>query len=121
MNPYYLLVVGVAFLNTLANLLLKTGAGKIGTIPHDLSGILSFSLKLVSNWFLIGGLFFFGLGFLVWVLILNKVPLGSAAPLMSLGYVFILVLSYFLFKEPITATKIVGVLVILLGVIIITR
>ncbi len=121
MNLYYFLVVVAAFLNTIANMLIKTGANKIGTFPRDYNGTIPFLLKLITNWFLVGGLAVFGLGFLLWVLILNKVQLSAAAPIMSFGYVFIMIFSYFLFKEPITATKIVGVLVILLGVIIITR
>jgi len=121
MNIYYFAVIGIAFLNTIANMLLKTGANKIGTMPHDFGGIFPFSVKLVTNWFLLGGLFFFGLGFVAWIFVLNKVQLSAAAPLMSMGYVFILILSFLLFKEPITVTKIIGVIVILLGVIIITR
>ncbi len=121
MNPYYLLVIVAALLNTTANMLIKTGANKIGTLPHDFVEVFPFAFKLVTNWFLVGGLAVFGLGFILWVLILNKVQLSAAAPLMSMGYVFILILSYFLFKEPITATKVAGIFVILVGVILITR
>lgn len=121
MNPYYLLVILAAFLNTIANLLIKNGAMKIGSLPHNLISIPPFLFKLATNWLLVGGLAVFGLGFLLWVLILNKVQLSTAAPIMSFGYVFIMIFSYFLFKEPITVTKIAGILIILLGVVIITR
>jgi drug/metabolite transporter (DMT)-like permease len=121
MNGYYFLAALAAFLNTIANMFIKTGASKIGNLPHNFHEALIFFFKLATNWFLVGGLAIFGCGFLIWVIVLNKVQLSAAAPIMSLGYVFIMILSYFLFKEPITFTKISGVIVILLGVVIITR
>lgn len=121
MNPYYILVVLLAFTNTLSNLLIKTGAGKIEKFPNNIVEIISFMGKLATNWFLLGGLALFGLGFVMWVLVLNKVQLSTAAPIMSLGYVFIMIFSYFLFKEPITGIKVTGLVSILLGVMLITR
>ena len=111
MNKYYLLVILLAFTNTLSNLLIKTGAGKIEGL----------SFKILTNWYLVGGLALFGAGFGLWVLVLNKVQLSTAAPIMSLGYVFIMLFSYLLFKEPITGVKVAGVISILLGVALITR
>lgn len=121
MNRYYLLVVFLAFTNTLSNLLIKTGAGKIGKLPDNFIGIPGYLGELVTNWFLVGGLALFGLGFAIWVLVLNKVQLSTAAPIMSLGYVFIMIFSYLLLKESITTPKIIGVLTIIFGVFLITR
>jgi drug/metabolite transporter (DMT)-like permease len=121
MNPYYLLVILAAFLNTIANMMIKTGANKIGNIPDNTGEIIPFLARILGNWFLIFGLGVFGISFLLWVLILNKVQLSAAAPLMSTGYVFILIMSYFLFKEPITLTKAAGIMIIFLGVVVITR
>ena len=98
-------------MNTCSNILIKIGAGKVDGI----------NLKLLTNWFLIFGLSLFGLGFVLWVFILNKVQLSVAAPIMSLAYVFIMIASYVLFKEPITGVKIAGVISILFGVVLITR
>lgn len=111
MNRYYLLVVLLALTNTCSNVLIKIGASKIDGISY----------KLLVNWFLISGLALFALGFVLWVFILNKVQLSIAAPIMSMGYVFIMIMSYLLFKEPITGVKVAGVISILLGVALITR
>ena len=121
MNRYYLLVVLLAFTNTLSNLLIKTGAGKIGSLPSSIIGAISFVGKLATNWFLVGGLALYGMGFVLWTLILSKVQLSTAAPIMSLGYVFIMIFSYFMFNESITGAKVAGVISILLGVVLITR
>jgi len=110
-NKYYLLVVLLAAMNTCSNLLIKLGASKIE----------SFSIRIITNWYLVSGLVLFGLGFVLWIFILNKVQLSTAAPMMSLSYVFVMIISYFLFNEPITSPKIAGVVMILLGVMFITR
>ena len=104
-------MVLLAAMNTCSNILIKIGASRIDGV----------SFKLLTNWFLIFGLALFGLGFVLWVLILSKVQLSIAAPIMSLGYVFIMLSSYLLFREPITGVKIAGVISILLGVVLITR
>ena len=111
MNRYYLLVILLALMNACSNILIKIGAGKVDGI----------NLKLLTNWFLISGLSLFGFGFILWVFILSKVQLSVAAPIMSMAYVFIMIVSYFLFKEPITGVKIAGVISILFGVVLITR
>jgi len=111
MNRYYLLVVLLAAMNTCSNILIKIGARRIDDV----------SFKLLTNWFLIFGLALFGLGFVLWVFILSKVQLSIAAPIMSLAYVFIMIFSYLLFKEPITSVKVLGVISILFGVVLITR
>jgi len=118
---YYLLVVLLAFVNTLSNLLVKLGASKIETFSSKSGDIVVFIYKLITNWYLISGLALFGAGFVLWVVILNKVQLSVAAPIMSLAYVFVMIFSYFLFKEPITGIKVIGVILILTGVVFITR
>lgn len=121
MNMYYLLVVLLAFANTLSNLLIKTGAVKIGNFPTVWGQFPRYLWELITNWFLVGGLALFGAGFVLWVFILNKVQLSTAAPIMSFSYIFVTIFSYFLFKEPITGIKILGVMSILTGVVLITR
>jgi multidrug transporter EmrE-like cation transporter len=53
---------------------------------------------------------------LVWPLVLRRCPLGFAYGVNSLNYVSILVLSYFVFSEPVTAQNLVGVGLIVAGV-----
>ncbi len=57
----------------------------------------------------------------IWIVILKKHDLSSAYPLISLSYVFIILLSYFLFSEPLSIEKITGALLIIIGVLLIGR
>lgn len=59
----------------------------------------------------------YSLGVANWILALRSVKLSIAYPLSSLNYVGILVGSYYLFGETITLTRIVGVILIFIGVL----
>ncbi|PWQ96992.1 EamA family transporter [Leucothrix arctica] len=59
---------------------------------------------------------FLGLGLMFWLMVLTKIDLSLAYPLLSLNYIFILLGAKFLFKEAIPIHRWVGVGVILLGI-----
>ena len=63
----------------------------------------------------------FSPGHLLWIKVLSKVELSYAYPMVSLGYVLVMIFSYFLFKENITPLRIAGVLFIILGVVLVAR
>ena len=52
---------------------------------------------------------------------LSKLELSKAYPLVSLGYVFTLILGYFLLHESINNYKVFGIFFIILGVILIAK
>ncbi len=55
---------------------------------------------------------------LCWMITLTRMDLSYAYPFMSLSFVTILLLSGMVFQEPITMHKIIGILMIVVGVII---
>jgi len=57
---------------------------------------------------------------LLWVFLLRKIKLVVAYPLMSIGYVLVLVLSYFLFDEVITPGKAAGASLLVCGLLLIS-
>jgi len=57
----------------------------------------------------------------LWIKVLSKVELSYAYPMVSLGYVLIMIFSYFFFKENITPIRIVGVVLIMIGVVLVAR
>lgn len=62
------------------------------------------------------GLYF--CGFLVWMTLLKDLDLGRAFPMTALVYVATLAAAVFMFHERLNATRIVGVLVIMAGVVL---
>lgn len=75
---------------------------------------------LFSPYFIVGG-FLYVLATVVWVYLLSKMPLSTLYPMQSLAYVFGLLAGYFIFDEFISYQKIIGVVIILIGVYIIAK
>jgi len=78
-------------------------------------------LDILKNIPLLGGLFCYAVSVLIWFYVLSQMELSRAYPLVSIGYVFTLFLGYFLLGEALTWTKIIGICVIIIGVIIISQ
>ena len=57
-------------------------------------------------------------GFL-WIFIIRRMRLVFAYPVMSISYILVLLVSYFIFKEEILGTNLIGAGLISLGVILI--
>ena len=62
-----------------------------------------------------------GVGSILWVSTLSKVELSFAYPLVAMGIALITVSSAIIFSEHIPALRIVGVIVIMGGVIFLSR
>jgi drug/metabolite transporter (DMT)-like permease len=61
------------------------------------------------------------LSVVVWILALSRVPVSIAFPMLSMAYVVNAIAAWYLLGEPFNPTKLVGMGVIILGVIIISR
>jgi len=61
------------------------------------------------------------MGGLTWAYVINRYPLSQAYPMVSICYVIMLFVDYFLFGQTITWSKIAGLLSILLGVWFLSR
>jgi drug/metabolite transporter (DMT)-like permease len=96
---------------------------KIGVIDisNKSNGITEVIKSIMANLYIWGGAFCSGLSLLLWFYVLSKMELSRAYPLVSLGYIFTLILGYFLLNEAITPVKIIGISLIVLGVFVLTR
>jgi drug/metabolite transporter (DMT)-like permease len=105
-------------LGAVAQYFLKMGVNAVLENTRSFSGIIKSG---ITNLHLLSGLFCYGLSLLLWFYVLSKMELSKAYPLVSLGYVFTLILGYLFLNEAITSTKIAGIALIVVGVIILTR
>jgi drug/metabolite transporter (DMT)-like permease len=119
------LVLGLILLDVLLNvagqLSLKFGMSKIGNFALSAANLPPVFLKAAFNPYVILGLFCYGLGFLVWLIVLAKAEVSYAYPMISLGYVLTALLAWQLFGENVTFIRMAGILVTCLGVFIIAR
>jgi drug/metabolite transporter (DMT)-like permease len=78
-------------------------------------------VKAAFNPYVLFGLLCYGLGFMVWLIVLSKAEVSYAYPLISLGYVFTAILARALFGEAVSFTRMAGIVVTCLGVFLIAR
>ncbi len=78
-------------------------------------------IAIMKNGPVMLGMAMYGLSFVLWIKVLSKVELSYAYPLVSLGYIVIMVFSYFYFKEEISLYRAIGVSFIAIGVVLVAR
>jgi drug/metabolite transporter (DMT)-like permease len=98
-------------------LFLKIGAGKLGRV--DATNALQQILGIITTPQLLIGLACYGVGAVVYILLLTRVNLSVAGPSASLVYVFSVLLGYFIFKESIPLMRLAGLSLIVCGVILV--
>lgn len=115
-----LILLGV-MLNAAAQLVLKEGMRRIGYFAFDWANIVPIGLRIVLNPFVFAGLVIYVVSFVIWLLVLSRVQVSFAYPMLSLGYIMNAVAGYYLFQETVSPVRIAGIFVIVLGTYLITR
>jgi multidrug transporter EmrE-like cation transporter len=116
-----ILILLDVFLNVTGQLSLKYGMAKIGNFSLSLSTLPPVFIKAATNIYVLLGLLCYGLGFMVWLIVLSKAEVSYAYPLISLGYVFTAILARALFGEAVGLTRMAGIVITCLGVFLIAR
>lgn len=117
----FLLVFTGVMLNAAAQLLLKAGVTSVGEIKLTLSTILSAGWKLAFEPHILGGLTCYVISVVVWILALSRVQVSIAYPMLSLGYVVTAIAAWALLGESLSAIRITGIAVIIVGVYLVAR
>lgn len=79
--------------------------------------LLRIATGLSSSPLIVFGLLSYGLSAIVWLLVLSRVPLSTAYPFIALGIAITTLGGRFLFQEPLTATKLIGIGLVLIGIL----
>lgn len=100
----YLLIVLASLLSCGGQLCQKQATYKLGR--RHLFGWLSLSIFLL------------GCAMLLWLLVLQSVPVSVAYPMLSLNFIFITLAARFIWHEPVSVRHWLGVVLIIVGIII---
>ena len=120
MHSLPLILLGV-FLNAVAQLLLKQGMLRIGSLAMDVAALSAAVPKLAANPFIWAGLLSYVVSVAVWLVVLSRVDVSYAYPMVGLGYVFAAAVAWGVFHENITPMRLLGTLVVCAGIYIIAR
>lgn len=121
MLRFYLLILGTVALGATGQLLIKASTSQLGTISLSLLDAIGLIMRVLRNPLLLLGLLSWSLGALLWVATLSRVQLTYAYPMLSLGYVIVFAGSWIIFKEPVSLLRIVGAVIVIIGVVLISR
>ncbi len=117
----FLLILTGVLLNATAQLLLKAGVNAVGTFAFSVENLVPITIKLATQLPILGGLGCYVISVVVWILGLSRVDVSVAYPLLSMGYVINAVAAWWLFGEVLSAQRLLGIGVILIGVVLVAR
>jgi multidrug transporter EmrE-like cation transporter len=117
---FALILTGV-LLNAAAQLLLKAGTNAVGHFEFQMENAIPVGLKLAFQPFIMGGMTCYAISLVVWIMALSRVPVSVAYPMLSIGYVVNAAVANYWFGEALTAQKMLGIGLIVLGVYVVGR
>jgi drug/metabolite transporter (DMT)-like permease len=114
------LLITASALTVIGEVLLKLGMNAVGERVGAFSLAPEVLWATFTDWRVIAGFALVFGGALFWLGVISRVNLSFAYPLLALNYVLILIPSRFLLGELITPTKLLGAVIVVVGVIVIT-
>jgi len=117
----YLYILATIGLTVYGQLILKWRIAKFGPLPVDAFEKFKFLISLLFDPAIFSGFAAAFLASLAWMAAMTKFDLSHAYPFMSLNFVVVLLLSYWLLSEPITLQKTFGIGLIVIGTIVSAR
>ncbi len=116
-----LLLAITVLLNVAGQAFIKQGMTVVGAVEGQASAIVqTFGRALLTPW-IWAGLTVYALSAILWMAVLSRVDLSIAYPALSLGYVLLAFISWLAFKEPVSAARWIGIIVICIGVYLVGR
>lgn len=104
----YVLVILMTLLGAVASGLFKKATGNY-----------SFKRLLFSSAFICGALLY-GLGALLNIYLLRFIQYSKLVPMISLSYIWSMIIAKLFFKEKISSGKITGLVILIIGVVLIS-
>jgi drug/metabolite transporter (DMT)-like permease len=99
----------------------SSGAYSVITRSLDIKSITSFLNSAVHNQYVLLGFLLYFVSAISWLIILTRVNLSIAYPMISVGYIVIVLVSKYVLHEQVSALAILGTLLICFGVFLILR
>lgn len=115
----YILVAVVA--SAAGQVLLKMGMNRAGALTLSFDTIVATLWKIGTNPYIVIGLLIYVTGTVFWLAALSRVDLSYAYPFASLSYIVMLLAGWYAFDEHINLVRVMGTLVVAIGVLIISR
>lgn len=114
----YLYIFGTIFFTVYGQMIIKWQVSKSGILPQSAISKLKFFLSLLLNPWVISSFTSAFIAALCWMAAMSKFELSYAYPFMSLSFVFVMIFSAVFFQEPLNISKVLGLSLIIVGIIV---
>jgi multidrug transporter EmrE-like cation transporter len=117
----YVYILATILLTVFGQLTLKWRIRSFGPMPDQFIGKFSYFSGLLLDPVILSGFAAAFLASITWMAAMTRFELSYAYPFMSLNFVLVLLLSTTLFGEPVTAAKLAGCALIVVGTFVAAR
>ncbi|WP_377701871.1 EamA family transporter [Pseudoduganella sp. UC29_71] len=114
----YLYIALTIALTVYGQIAIKMQVAQAGAMPAAGGDKLLFLIKLLLNPWIISAFAAAFMASISWMGAMTKFQLSHAYPFMSLNFVIVLLLGAWLFNEPLSMTRVIGVALICLGTVV---
>lgn len=111
----------VILINVAGQSSIKYGTRLTGKLNMDFGAIGQFFLTVLKQPFIVLGFVLYGIGSFIYIAVLSRTDLSLAYPILSISYVFILLISWSFFGETMNIYRILGMVLIATGVIFLAK
>ncbi len=117
-----LLLLGCIILAPAGNLLLKWGMNECGSITETNVGVVRYYLDVLSKPQVLVGTGIYIVSALLWLAVLGMMDITAAYPIFVSGaFLIVTVAAILFFREHVNWLRIVGILVVVLGIYIVSQ
>ena len=119
MKPIFLALAAPA-IGTIGQLLLKhvmNGIGPLGAAQFY--SPIQTVFRLLVNPLFVAAVLLYCVGFVLWLVVLSKLQLSYAYPILALSYCLVPLLSRLIFGEPVSLMRWIGIAIICVGVVLV--
>lgn len=122
MGKSLLLILASVTMGVSGQLCLKAGMNQVGVLPAGgLGTIVQTAFYVLTTPLVFLGLTFYAMGAVFWLLVLSKLDLSLAYPMLALTYVLIPLAAQFILGEQMPSLRWLGVGLIFVGVVIVSQ
>ena len=119
-NPIFLIFIAMVF-GVTGQLILKKGMNDFGKIDISSLMVISQLFRAFFKPLILIGLVCYMISTIFWLVVLSKIDLSFAYPMVSISYVFVSLFSWIFLGEQISFYRWSGIAVICLGIFLISR
>jgi drug/metabolite transporter (DMT)-like permease len=122
MGKSLLLILASVTMGVSGQLCLKAGMNQVGVLSAGgLGTIMQTAFHVLTTPLVFLGLTFYAMGAVFWLLVLSKLDLSLAYPMLALTYVLIPLAAQFILGEQMPSLRWLGVGLIFVGVVIVSQ